>query len=250
MSIASWQLAVTNLAQSLVFYCDGLGFECEEANEKYAELFLGGGNTKLRLIEMPELTKPFTSPSNHCYWKIGLTVCSLDKTLAQLRKMGVHASQPKQFLDIGYLCHLHCPDGYVIELLQFTAEGKPLSQNHTHEKQWAHITFRISGRDASLSFFQDKLGLSLLESIAVEPYQFDLYFLTNQQEKIPTFSTMTERREWLWTRPYTLIELQHSRTPVTLATDEVVERQMALSIMTTSNESLLSPDGIRIQLVD
>lgn len=250
MSIAYWQLAVKNLQESLTFYCNGLGFELSNANNEQAELTLGGGGSKLRLIHSPHLNAPYSSQKDQCYWKIGLTVSNLENTLTQLSKQGINATRPQQFLDIGYLCHLSCPDGYIIELLQFTAKDSPLSQNHRFDKQWAHITFRVSDGNVSINFFRETLALSLIETIAVAPYHFDLYFLSENQDKRPKLTTIGEKRHWLWTRPNTLIELQHSHTPAALDTTAIKSRKMELGIGLAEQTPLLSPDGIPITFVD
>ena len=45
------------------------------------------------------------------YWKIGLTMADLDAIRAELMAKGIEVSEPRQFRDIGYLCHLTNPDG-------------------------------------------------------------------------------------------------------------------------------------------
>ena len=58
------------------------------------------------------------------YWKIGITLPNVDIAHQQLSAAGVAVSQPSQFGEIGYMCHLQDPEGFQIELLQHRFEGR------------------------------------------------------------------------------------------------------------------------------
>ena len=126
---------------------------------------------------------------------------------------------PKQFGDIGYLCHLNDPFGYSIELLQhdfqcnFCPERTQSSlQPNLAPGQQTHlgqITLRVSDIEKTLSFYQCELSMKLLSRQSI-PSMFDLYFLACTDEKPPSDDlNAVEIREWLWKRPYTTLELQH-----------------------------------------
>lgn len=158
-------------------------------------------------------------PSCDIYWKIGLSLADVDTARSQLMSQGVDVTQPRQFRDIGYLCHLNDPFGYSIELLQhdfqynFSSEHiksslkptLPLGQQ-THVGQ---ITLRVSDIQKSLRFYESSLGMKLLSRQNI-PNMFDLYFLACTDEQPPSDDVnAVEIREWLWKRPYTTLELQH-----------------------------------------
>ena len=134
----------------------------------------------------------------------------------RLRHHGIDVTDPQQFRDIGYLCHLADPDGYVIELLQHKFD-----ENHTPDvadpalalgapPTLGQITIRVTHIERSLGFYRDFLGMELLSRQEVAPSEFTLYFLAYTDEAPPRSDLdAVENREWLWQRPYTTIELQH-----------------------------------------
>ena len=111
-------------------------------------------------------------PSVDTYWKIGLALADVDTARNQLIQNGVEVSQPMQFRDIGYLCHLQDPFGYGIELLQHTFKANfsrelISSQLDTdlqlgQESLIGQITLRVSDIKKSLTFYGDTLGMKLL----------------------------------------------------------------------------------------
>lgn len=150
------------------------------------------------------------------YWKIGITLSDVDRARHRLQSSGVSVSDPHQFLDIGYLCHLADPDGYCIELLQhdFAQNYRPSPPRHECKLGSAptlgQITLRIKDPAASLRFYGEVLGMRLLCRQVVEPHRFTLYFLACTDEEPPDADLdAMENREWLWKRSYTMLELQH-----------------------------------------
>lgn len=150
------------------------------------------------------------------YWKIGITLPNVDIAHAQLCRAGVSVSEPRQFGEIGYMCHLQDPEGFVIELLQHDFEGKraegvgdpaaPLGGG----ARIGQITLRTKNLGAALAFYRDRLGMTLLSIQPVPGFGFTLYFLAFTDERPPNEDLeAVGNREWLWRRPYTTLEFQH-----------------------------------------
>lgn len=150
------------------------------------------------------------------YWKVGITLPNVDIAYAQLCQAGVSVTEPRQFADIGYMCHLQDPEGFVIELLQHDFEGKRAADTGDPElplgggARIGQITLRTNQLDAALAFYRDRLGMRLLSVQPVPAFGFTLYFLAFTKERPPHDDLEAiENREWLWQRPYTTLELQH-----------------------------------------
>ncbi len=150
------------------------------------------------------------------YWKIALSLPELDVARERLVEHGVAVDEPRQVGDIAYLCHFQDPDGYCIELIQHD-----FLQNHTpatadsrfklgSQTVFSLITLRVKDAEASLRFYTENLGMRLLSVQPVAARGFTLYFLSLNDEAPPHADLeAVENREWLWRRPYTLLELQH-----------------------------------------
>jgi len=156
----------------------------------------------------------YTHDGGQRYWKIGITVPDLDLAVAQLRHKGVPVSEPKQFLDIGYMCHMKDPAGFVIELLQHDFKGNRPENAADPADPFAdarigQITLR-TGDIAAEDAFCRAQGMSLLSVQDVTPYGFDLHFYAFTDEVPPNPDLWAAKnREWLWKRPYTTLEFQH-----------------------------------------
>lgn len=200
----------------------------QKSAPEHPGLALGAGATRLTeppltLLELWHRHGAETDPSaiylpsaKDGYWKIGVTLSDVDLARRRLHSNGVSVSRPHQFLDIGYLCHLADPDGYCIELLQhdFAQNHRPSPPQHEYKLGSAptlgQITLRIKDPAASLRFYGELLGMRLLSRQVVAPHRFTLYFLACTDEKPPHADLdAVENREWLWQRPYTMLELQH-----------------------------------------
>lgn len=211
------------------WYCQRLGMNVLRAMKTDTELihWVGYDNRpKSSFVEFRsdiQQAKPPKSyvprPSSDVYWKIGLSLVDVDTARSQLVRQGVDVTPPKQFRDIGYMCHLNDPFGYSIELLQhdfqcnFCPERTQSSlQPNLAPGQQTHlgqITLRVSDIEKTLSFYQCELSMKLLSRQSI-PSMFDLYFLACTDEKPPSDDlNAVEIREWLWKRPYTTLELQH-----------------------------------------
>ena len=213
---------VPNVNACKAFYQDTLGMSSFNGGDL---LGFDANGLKLRFQKCASRRQ---STSWDKYWKIGITVKNLDHAVAFLRQKGVEVSQPLQFLDVGYLCHLRDPvSGLGIELLQQGFEGdedeaipEQQKQNQSHpigcQAILAHITIRSSNSEfAGLqNWCQDTMGMRLISVQPVTPYGFTLYFytLSDDDDQLPSNKhdpMSVENRPWLWARPYALLEIQH-----------------------------------------
>jgi len=197
-----------NLAE---FYTDTLGMR----NFSAAHAPLLGFDAERCLVELHAgAAQPFEPAPRNFYWKIGITVGNLDQAVDHLKQAGWPVSEPRQFRDIGYLCHLRDPQGFTIELLQqgFQGHEKPATAGHAIGGQatLAHITLRVSDITSARTACEQTLGLRLLSVQPVPEHGFCLYFYSADDELPPDADLQAvDNREWLWERPYALLELQH-----------------------------------------
>ncbi|WP_166416085.1 VOC family protein [Cochlodiniinecator piscidefendens] len=204
MKIAQIELIVPNSDVNTAFYLSifgmkpqmhGLGFSPDQGHLA----FQPGDNSG--------------ADSDSFYWKIGITLRDLDHAVTYLQQHNVPVSQPRQFRDIGYMAHLTDPSGNTIELLQQGFEGREIAPGAGHpiggQATLAHLTLRIRDIQAARAW-ADQQGLTLMSVQPVSEYGFTLYFYAWTDEKPPNPDLYAvENREWLWARPYTILELQH-----------------------------------------
>lgn len=154
--------------------------------------------------------------SGEGYWKMAISVKDLEIARNRLIGSGVEVDSPRQVGDIAYLCHFNDPNGYCIELIQhdFLKNHRPEPENPAYRlgnrPVFLLITYRVKNAETSLKFYTETLGMRLLSVQAVEARGFTLYFLACTDE-VPPHADLehVENREWLWQRPYTMVELQH-----------------------------------------
>ncbi|CZF83997.1 Glyoxalase-like domain protein [Grimontia celer] len=208
------------LGESLhAFYQDILGMKLTDSGWRF-----DGESASLSFVSSDTCYQP--TPTD-VFWKIGITVADLDAACQWLRSQGINVSTPRQFQDIGYLAHLSDPNGLTIELLQTTFEGnKPENRPLTHPiadgATLAHITLRCHNENA-MQTWADSLGLTLKSIQPVASYGFTLYFYSFIDEPLPEPDLgAVSNREWLWQRPYTVLEFQlvHHAPPFTLPSKE------------------------------
>ena len=214
MKIARNKLLVRSLADLRAFYCGPLGMQAFDS-----EGALLGYDADQCLLEFVEgATAPPYDGGDGLYWKIGITLEDLGAAVAHLRSEGIEVSDPRQFQEIGYMCHLRDPEGFAIELLQQGFEGNhtPLARSADHpiagQATLAHVTLRICDLDAAKALCEARLGMRLMsvQPVVLPERTFTLYFYAWSDEPLPDRDlTAVANREWLWTRPYTLLELQH-----------------------------------------
>lgn len=199
------------------FYSGLLGMKASRTGDR-CDFYFPDGQSALTFRKGAYM--PYRYSRDDCYWKIGITVPALDKAVAHLREHGYPVSDPGQFQDIGYLAHLQDPAGFNIELLQHGFRGAeracvgdhPLALNAT----LAHLTLRVHDIDRARTFLVDELGMQLISIQPVAEHAFCLYFFSWQPETAPDPDLRAvENREWLWRRPYLMIELQHLENPTT-----------------------------------
>lgn len=150
------------------------------------------------------------------YWKIALAVKDVDIARTCLVENGVDVDSPRQIPDVAYLCHFFDPDGYCIELIQhdFADKHKAGQINPNHalgtEPVFSLITLRAANIEQSQRFYAKLFGMRLLSRQAIPSRAFTLYFFAFTHDLPPNADIdHIENREWLWRRPYTILELQH-----------------------------------------
>jgi len=210
--ISRCQLQVSNLETSLSFYIGKLGMTEFYRDEKSV---LVGYDREYCCLELLPLAGVIAQPSaEDFYWKIGITLPNLDAAVSCLLEQGVAVTTPRQFLDIGYMSKITDPDGLVIELLQRGFKGNenevPAGNPVGDQATLAHITFRVTDMSATRQFFENQLSMRLMSMQPVPAFDFCLHFFTWSSEKLPEDNLdAVGNREWLWSRPYALIEIQH-----------------------------------------
>jgi len=218
-------LRIKEPGRSLAFYRERLGLallgESHAPDGLETSYRLGFPQTPSTLLELRhradvDPAARYQHSRGDLYWKIGITLPDVDLARESLMAAGIEVSQPRQFRDIGYLCHLEDPDGFQIELLQhrFQQNHRPGQRDRAlplgSPAGFGQITIRVKEPTASIRFYEDNLGMTLLSKQPVEPYGFTLYFLASCEERPPHPDLeAVENREWLWQRPYPTLELQH-----------------------------------------
>lgn len=209
--LSGLQLRVPDPAKLAAFYTDVMGMQVFQQGDVW-RLGYPGQDADLIFVSVPasESWRYKSAPTDR-YWKIGICLPDLDMACAQLRAAGVEVSAPRQFLDIGYMAHMHDPAGFVIELLQHDFVGKHSQGDHSEPlgggAHIGQITLRAGDIAAELQRFDDMALLSVQD---VADYGFDLYFLAYTDEVPPNADLRAvENRPWLWRRPYTTLEFQH-----------------------------------------
>jgi len=224
------------------------------------------------LVRFSSRPSPIAATDGNPFWKFSVFTDDLDELRAQIIDHGTAVSEPVQFGDIGYLCHLGEPGGVGIELLQRTFQSSP----RVLEPQPNHlglITLRIDDPEESAMFYEQGLGLRLLATMAVDSREnpFDLYFFGPATDEPPSSDpSAVVNREWLYQRETTVIELQHFRRPVvagghraqvestlhhiTISTNQIEQLEQELQAIGTESTDTTdgglmfeSPDGHRFE---
>jgi catechol 2,3-dioxygenase-like lactoylglutathione lyase family enzyme len=217
--ISSLTLNVTNPDRLAAFYCDVLGMQKIDG---YGGQAVGYGGQGAALILNPcDGPDTYQNAPNDRYWKIAVTLPDLDVAYAQLRARGIEVTKPNQFRDIAYMSHMADPEGHVIELIQHSFLGNPLTKQGDGTLSLGGgakiglITLRTSDIETDLSFCRDELGMRYLSRQDVPDLNFCLYFLAFTEETPPKPDiNAVENREWLWQRPYTVLEFQYRKDGV------------------------------------
>lgn len=182
-------------------------------DDAYLELIYDGSDSEdpdFIVSSQPDLTQG--------YWKFSVAVQDLDYAVTQLRKKGVTVGLPFEVPEVAYLCHLTDPNGYCIELIQhdFKANTLKISQNDLiaypigGQACLSLSTIRVKDPKVSIAFYQNMLAMKLLSQQEVPERKMTLYFLACTEDVLLDKNIKSiHNREWLWKRPYTLLELQH-----------------------------------------
>ena len=214
MKIADIEFTTPALDETRAFYVGALGMTEMQVEGGFRFAFPGADTGLVFRSGERVSARP---GAQGVYWKIGLTVRDLDHAVAGLGRLGVDVSAPRQFRDIGYLCHLADPSGLSIELLQQGFEGRaePAGAGHPVGGQGtlAHLTFRTRDIAASDALFIDELGLTRVSRQPVDDLDFELHFYSGVEETPPEPDiAAVGNREWLWRRPHAMIEVQHLKS--------------------------------------
>ena len=215
------RLSITCAERALKFYRDQLGMRLIEQsrvnNNKILRLgFEGDQSASILELMIDQPGNVNNAQHNSGYWKIAIAVADLDNTYQCLMDRGVDVSTPFEVPDVAYLCHAQDPDGYCIEFIQHRfvrnhqAQVIDSSCALGSKAVFSLITLKIKDPKTSLDFYQNQLGLRLISRQQVTDRGFTLYFLSADNEHPPCNDIDDiPLREWLWQRPYTLLELQH-----------------------------------------
>ncbi len=210
LRLAALRLRVADPDALAVFYRDALGMTVQVEGPNRRVGYPGEG---VDLLLMPG-GGGYRHDRAQRYWKIGITLPDVDLAAARLRNGGVSVSAPGQFLDIGYMCHLTDPEGFVIELLQHDFEGNRPDDAADPDAPFARacigqITLRTGDITAEDAFCRAQ-GMKLLSVQDVARHGFDLHFYAFTDEVPPDPDLWAvANREWLWKRPYTTLEFQY-----------------------------------------
>lgn len=193
-AVLSVGMTVANLTRSLAFYRDVLGFEHEStdvlagpaferptgvpgARARRARLRLGE-----ELLELTEFMTPRGRPmppdsrSNDVWFQhAAIIVRDMDAAYARLRRFGVQATSvaPQRLPDSNptaggiHAFYFRDPDGHILELLQFPpGKGQPKWHRPTDALLLGidHTAIVVRSTDASLRFYQDRLGLEVVST--------------------------------------------------------------------------------------
>ena len=107
----------------------GTSIENETSGSSWiCEFGINSSSARIKLLQ--GFGTPYHTDKNSVYWKIGLALPDVRSARELILEKGHPAvSEPVQFLNIGYLCHLNDPEGFSIELLQHTFEENFIKSN-------------------------------------------------------------------------------------------------------------------------
>ena len=119
---------ITNIEESLDFYCNKLGLKeikrTESEKGKYTLIFLGAENSDERhaLLELTYNWDPEKYTGGRNFGHLAYSVKNIYKTCDQLIKNGITINRPPRD---GHMAFIKSPDGISIEILQ---EGDSLPE--------------------------------------------------------------------------------------------------------------------------
>ncbi|AZV78039.1 VOC family protein [Parasedimentitalea marina] len=205
--IETLDLRVRDPNTQVKFYCDVLGMkDIGDGCVSYADQ-----ETALRFLKTE---RSYTPHPHDLYWKIALAVPDIELACRQLQDRGVSVGTPSQFRDVGYLTKIVDPEGLVIELIDHWFQGNrpdgPVNPDFLGGG--AHLNL-LTLRTADIDPIKRacaEWGMTPLSVQPVTPYGYTLYFFAFTAETPPSTDLMAvENREWVYQRPYTVLEVQH-----------------------------------------
>lgn len=189
------------------FYGDVLGMQ----DTGHGTMGYGGAEARLAF---PQANGAYRPGKTDLYWKIALAVPDLDLAREQLLARDVDVGPARQFLDVGYLAHLTDPEGFTIELIQHWFDGnRPAAPVDSSRLGGGASLNLLTLRAAEISEIQalcQRLGMTPLSIQPIDDYGFTLYFFAFTEDRPPNSDLhAVDNREWLYQRPYTVLEIQH-----------------------------------------
>ena len=115
---------ITDLDESLKFYCDALGLEelrrHESKEGRFTLIFLAAPGDETAQVELTHNWDPEPLSGGRNFGHLAYQVGNIYDTCARLQDQGVTINRPPRD---GYMAFVRSPDGVSVELLQ---SGKPL----------------------------------------------------------------------------------------------------------------------------
>ncbi|MEM7259786.1 MAG: VOC family protein [Pseudomonadota bacterium] len=240
-------LGACDVPTQIEFYSEVLGMNFHSDSRT-----LGYGALEARL-HFVKTDNDYQSASHDLYWKIALAVPDIELACRQLSSRGVAIGDPHQFQDIGYLAHFTDPAGYTIELIGHWFQGnRPATTVDSNSLGGgAHLnllTLRTTDID-TLQLEVRSWGMTPLSIQRVDNYGFTLHFYAFTDESPPDADLESvANREWLYQRPYTVLELQHLHNPQAAVVPAAPAKSGFIEAQITSaaQELLYQPLGIRL----
>ena len=223
MMISGHRLLTANPGKAIDFYQSKLGMSLIaqrqfDGKDFHFLSFASNQDANLILVYDPKVLTLSVAEQPSLiegYWKYSLSVPDVSLVRQRLVENNVMPGQCFEVPDIAYLCHLRDADGYCIELLQheLSKNFQPYTPDPDYilgcEPSINLSTLRVRDIEQSLQFYES-LGMTLISRQQVPCYKMTLYFLSFDQHKPPCDDIDSLIiREWMWQRPYTLLELQH-----------------------------------------
>lgn len=189
------------------FYCDVLGM----SGGQDGTVGYGGREACLHFTKA---RYPYAAASNDLYWKIALAVPNIELACRQLSERGVSVGEPRQFRDVGYLAHFADPEGFAIELIEHWFQGNRPDDAVDPDLLGggAHLNL-LTLRTTDIEHVKKACtawGMTPLSIQPVTSHGFTLYFFAFTDDVPPNpYLYAVENREWLYQRPYSVLEVQH-----------------------------------------
>lgn len=124
---------ITDLDESLKFYCDALGLEelrrHESKEGRFTLIFLAAPGDETAQVELTHNWDPEPLSGGRNFGHLAYQVGNIYDTCARLQDQGVTINRPPRD---GYMAFVRSPDGVSVELLQ---SGEPLEP----EEPWSSM---------------------------------------------------------------------------------------------------------------